>query len=70
MIIGEQKQKEFNEKCAPLMDWLADNFHPHVHIVLDSHRAEISEGFCATIRNRDPETRTDIITEDDTGRCV
>ena len=40
----EQEFKAFREAALPLMQWLADNRHPHVTIIVDSERAELLEG--------------------------
>ena len=70
MIISEPKRKEFNALMEPVMQWLRDNCHPHCHITVDSERAELSEGICATVREKHEETATDIITHDEKGRRV
>jgi len=36
--------QEFYQLCEPLMQWLNDNCHPHVKVVLDSVTAELVEG--------------------------
>jgi len=40
----EQEFKAFREAAMPLMQWLADNRHPHVTVIVDSERAELLEG--------------------------
>jgi len=40
----EQEFKAFREAALPLMQWLADNRHPHVTVIVDSERAELLEG--------------------------
>jgi len=36
--------EEFWQLCEPLMQWLNDNCHPHVKVILDSVTAELVEG--------------------------
>ena len=40
------QQKEFEKITRPLIKWLNDNCHPHVHVVIDNSTAELSEGVC------------------------
>ena len=40
----EQEFRAFREAAMPLMQWLADNRHPHVTVIVDSERAELLEG--------------------------
>lgn len=47
MGIDLEKLKEVSQ---PLMDYLRDNFHPHVTAIVDSAHTEIVEGL-ATIQN-------------------
>jgi len=42
--MNEQEFKAFREAALPLMQWLADNRHPHVTVIVDSERAELLEG--------------------------
>lgn len=44
----EEKNKQFEELCRPLMEFLAKNHHPHTSIILTSTRGEIVEGVMAT----------------------
>jgi len=47
MIISTEKRKEFDEVAEPMIKWLAENFHPHVHVVTDGTGAELLEGVCS-----------------------
>ncbi len=47
MIITEEKREEFEKLVEPLMEFLANNFHPHVSIIVDCCSAELSEGICS-----------------------
>ena len=40
-------QDGFNCVVAPVIKWLNDKSHPHAHIIIDSTKAELSEGICA-----------------------
>jgi len=40
----EKKMNEFKEAAKPLMKYLADNFHPHTSVIVDSTRAQLLEG--------------------------
>lgn len=47
MITTEEQRKEFEALARPMIKFLNDNFHPHAHVVIDTGRAELSEGLCA-----------------------
>jgi hypothetical protein len=49
MILTEEQKKQFEEKVRPLIKWVAENFHPHVKIILESDRAEILEGSASIV---------------------
>lgn len=44
MILTEEQRKELLEVSKPLMKFLAENFHPHVKVIVDSTDAEFLEG--------------------------
>ena len=46
MILGEDKREQFEEACKPLVEFLNDNCHPHVTVVVTPSSAELSEGVC------------------------
>lgn len=49
MILTEEQTKELKEASAPLMKFLADNFHPHVKCIAESDSVEIMEGLALVI---------------------
>lgn len=46
MILTEDQRAEFEAVTRPLIKFLNDNCHPHVSVVVDNARAELSEGVC------------------------
>lgn len=48
MIINECKQRELEALCRPVMQFLNDNFHPHVTVIITPTLAELLEGICST----------------------
>jgi len=52
MIISDEKREEFEAISDPVIKWLNDNFHPHVHIVIDSTSAELSESSCRVVNDK------------------
>jgi hypothetical protein len=38
------------EAAMPLMQWLAENCHPHCTVIVDSERAELMEGQTVVLR--------------------
>lgn len=36
--------KTFEDAVRPLMKWMAENYHPHTKIIVESNKAEIVEG--------------------------
>lgn len=49
MILNKKQEAEFKEAVRPVMKFLNDNCHPHVSVVIDCKRAELSEGVCSVI---------------------
>ena len=43
MILTDEQIKSFEEASKPLIKWLNDHCHPHVVVVVDSGRAELTE---------------------------
>lgn len=41
------QKAEFEKLARAMMKWLAENQHPHTHIVITANTAELSEGVCA-----------------------
>ena len=50
--ITKEQQKEFEEKARPLMEWMGDNFDPHVKAIIDYSDAEILQN-SMTFRTED-----------------
>jgi len=50
MIMTEQQLKTLREAAMPLMQWLNDNCHPHVKIIVDSEHMELLEGLATARR--------------------
>ena len=48
MITTKEQQESFRIAAEPLMLWLEENCHPHCTAIVDSLRAELVEGICAT----------------------
>lgn len=53
MIIGK-KRIEMLKAAAPLMQWLEDNCHPHVTVIVDSYSIEACEGLARADRSELP----------------
>ena len=49
MIFDGKQREEFEKACKPLIKFLNDNCHPHITVVVDCIRAELSEGVCSVI---------------------
>ena len=47
MIFTPEQRSEFERVTQPVIEFLNNNCHPHVHVVIDTCRAELSEGVCA-----------------------
>jgi hypothetical protein len=56
MKITEEQRLALREAAAPLMQWLLENCHPHVSVVLDSHHMELMEGLATAHREEPPTT--------------
>jgi len=44
MILSKEQDKEFENLTRPIIEWLNNNFRPHVSVVVCNTRAELSEG--------------------------
>jgi hypothetical protein len=44
---GLSISKKFEEVARPLIDFINENYHPHVTVIVDSTHAEILEGISA-----------------------
>lgn len=51
MILTKCQRKEFEEAAKPLIEFLNNNCHPHVTVIVETNRAELSEGVCAFVCN-------------------
>lgn len=43
----DEIRKQFEELARPLIKFLNDHGHPHMHITITNEHAELSEGVCA-----------------------
>ena len=50
MILTEKQREQFEAVARPLIRWLNENCHPHVHVIVDCTHAELSEGIYSTGR--------------------
>lgn len=50
IMTSEEQRQELLRLATPLMDWLRDNWHPHVKVLVDSEHAELLEGVAAGYR--------------------
>ena len=44
MLLNQKQTEEMKESCKPLVKWICDNCHPHVHVIVDGTGAELVEG--------------------------
>jgi hypothetical protein len=44
-------REKFENAVRPLMKYMAENFHPHSKIIVDSSRAELVEGVRSIVTN-------------------
>ena len=42
--LSKKEQDEFESVVSPVMKWLSENYHPHIHIVIESNYAQLFEG--------------------------
>lgn len=45
--MNEQQINEFEAVTRPVIEWLNNNLHPHVTVIIDPTRAELCEGAIA-----------------------
>lgn len=43
-MLSKEQIKQLEEVSKPLMKFLAENFHPHVKVIVESNSAEFIEG--------------------------
>lgn len=53
MSLTKQQREEFNKKVRPVIKWLNENYHPHVHVIITPTNAELSVGEYSTGRIMD-----------------
>ncbi len=46
MLLKEENRKEFERVAKPLIQWLNENCHPHVTVMVDCGSAQLFEGVC------------------------
>ena len=46
-LLDEEKRDEFEALARPLIRFLNENLHPHVHVMIDPRGAGIAEGLYA-----------------------
>jgi len=56
MILTKEQLVTLKEAAMPLMQWLAENCHPHCTIIVDSEHVELLEGL-ATARRQPKEVQ-------------
>ncbi len=49
MILNTAQRKEFEQVSRLLIKFLNNNCHPHVTVVVNTTRAELSEGICTFV---------------------
>ena len=49
MVLTEEQKKQFDETVKPVIKWLAENFHPHVKLIVENDRAELLEGSASIV---------------------
>jgi hypothetical protein len=49
MILTKEQKERFEKAARPLMKYLAQNYHPHVTVIVDGSRAEILEGSASIV---------------------
>jgi len=48
MITNIEQQQELEKLARPIMQFLNENFHPHVTVIITPTSAELLEGLCST----------------------
>lgn len=47
-MLNEQQRNEFEAVTRPVIEWLNNNCHPHVSVIVTPTNAELLEGVCST----------------------
>ena len=42
--MNKEQLEEFEKLTRPVIEWLNNNHHPHVHVLIDPGRASLLEG--------------------------
>jgi len=45
--MNEENRKKFEKLARPLIQFLNEHGHPHMHAMITTDSAEVSEGICA-----------------------
>jgi hypothetical protein len=53
--MNEEKLAELQRLLAMVIEWLRQNAHPHVKIIVDSECSEVVEGLAVIHRKRHPD---------------
>lgn len=51
MILTEKQKTDFEAAAIPMIKFLAENFYPHVKVIIESDSAEILESSAKIIDN-------------------
>lgn len=49
MTLTEAQVDELEKVAAPLMAWIEENCHPHVHVIVDGQDAALFEAVAAIV---------------------
>lgn len=49
MILTETQKLEFADAAEPLIEWLNNNVHPHVKVIVDTGSAKLLEASCRIV---------------------
>ena len=52
MKLTDEQREKFSELAKPMMEFLAQNCHPHTSVSIDSDKAELKEGVAAVVSDR------------------
>ena len=58
MILNTTQRESFNVATQPLMQWLRENCHPHVVVIVEPTRAELTEGVYMSFSKQGEEKET------------
>ncbi len=49
MTLTDEQRASFEALTRPLIQWLNENCHPHVSVIIEPTSAELLEGVCAFV---------------------